>query len=160
MKRGISFLFIWGLASLVMCNVSATNEGELHKIRQYEMPIQSPQPALLISSSVNITASLSPALVDPVERLNHAEGTNATFTCSIGSGDLNGLTFEWFKGDRRLSSTNKFKIAVLPDNVNSILRVIDLKPEDSASYSCVAKNRFGQARISTKLAVKGMDIVS
>lgn len=34
-----------------------------------------------------------------------------------------------------------------------------MKPEDSASYSCIAKNRFGQDRISTRLVVKGMDMV-
>jgi hypothetical protein len=110
---------------------------------------------LLIFYSVNITASQSPSLVDPVERLNHAEGTNATLTCSVGSGDLNGLTFEWFKDERKLAPSSKYKIVVLPDNVNSILRVIDLKPDDSAVYSCVARNRFGQDRISTRLTVKG-----
>ena len=90
--------------------------------------------------------------------MNHPEGTNATFTCSIGSGELNGLSYEWLKNDKRISSKDnpsKLRISVLPENFQSILRVIDLKPADSGVYSCVARNSYGQDKISTKLNVKG-----
>lgn len=106
-------------------------------------------------SLVNITVSQAPKLLDQFERINHPESTNATLTCSLGSGDLEGLTLEWFKDDRKISPSPKYKIVILPDNVISNLRVINLKPEDSAVYSCVAKNAFGQDRISTRLNVKG-----
>lgn len=96
--------------------------------------------------------------MDPVERLNHPEGTNATFTCSIGSGDLSGLIYEWRKDDIILSpvgNQRKLRIMTMPENYQSVLRVIDLKPTDSGVYSCLAKNRFGQDKVSTKLTVKG-----
>lgn len=47
------------------------------------------------------------------------------------------------------------RISIAPDNFNSILRVMDLRPEDSAIYTCIARNAFGQDKISTKLFVKG-----
>jgi len=91
-----------------------------------------------------------------VDRLNHPEGTSATFTCSIGSGELSDLKFEWFKDDQKIVSSNaKYKITILPENYNSILRIADLKPQDSATYSCLAKNPYGQDKISTQLFVKG-----
>ena len=99
--------------------------------------------------------SKSPKIVDQVERLNHPEGTSATITCSIGSGELDGLTFEWLRDDKKIVASSKFRILTVSDNFNSMLRVNDLKPEDSALYSCVAKNAYGQDRIDVRLAVKG-----
>lgn len=104
---------------------------------------------------VNITVSKAPKLVNQVDRLNHPEGTNASLVCSIGSGEIEGLTFEWLRDDKKISPSSKMRISVLPDNFNSILRVIDLKPEDSGLYSCVARNSYGQDKITTKLFVKG-----
>lgn len=75
--------------------------------------------------------------------------------CSIGSGDLDGLTYEWLKDDKRVVPSARYRISIAPENFNSILRVIDLRPEDSATYSCVARNAFGQDKISIKLLVKG-----
>lgn len=96
--------------------------------------------------------------MDQVERLNHPEGTNATFTCSIGSGELNGLNYEWFKDEKRLTAnTNpaKLRLSVAPENFQSILRVINLTESDSAVYTCLARNSYGQDKIATKLSVKG-----
>lgn len=98
----------------------------------------------------------APKLVSLVEELNNPEDTNATITCSVGSGDLRSLSFEWFKDKERIyGGANKIRIDIPPDNYQSALRIFDLKPADSAVYSCVAKNRFGQDKISTKLNVKG-----
>jgi hypothetical protein len=108
------------------------------------------------SPKVNITASKVPKIVEQVERINHPEGTNATFTCTIGSGELNGLKFEWTKDERRIVATSgRYRVSVAPENFNSILRVIDLRPDDSGVYSCLARNAFGQDRISIRLVVKG-----
>ena len=98
-----------------------------------------------------------PKIVDQVERINHPEGTNATFTCTIGSGELAGLKFEWFKDERRVAASSRHRISVAPENFNSILRVIDLRPDDAGLYSCVARNAFGQDKISIKLMVKGKE---
>lgn len=105
--------------------------------------------------SVNITVSKSPKIVDFVDKLNHPEGTNASLVCSVGSGELDELKYEWFKDDKRIVTSNKLKILIGPDNFNSMLRIMDLKTEDSGLYTCVAKNPFGQDKISTRLFVKG-----
>lgn len=111
------------------------------------------------SSLVNITVSEAPKIVDPVERLNHPEGTNAILTCSIGSGNLNGLIYEWKKDDQllnlRYNNGKKLRISTSAENDQSTLRIIDLKPEDAGLYTCIAKNIFGQDKASTKLNVKG-----
>lgn len=105
---------------------------------------------------VNITVSDAPKLVGLLDELNNPEGTNATITCSLGSGDLRGLTYEWFKDkDRLASETNKIRVDIPAENYQSVLRIFDLKQTDSALYTCIAKNRFGQDKISTKLNVKG-----
>ena len=92
-----------------------------------------------------------------LDELNIPEDTNATITCSIGSGDLRGLSYEWYKDKARLStgSLPNVRIDIPIENYQSVLRVFNLKPSDGALYTCVAKNRFGQDKISTKLNVKG-----
>lgn len=107
---------------------------------------------------VNVTVSNEPKIVVPFDILNHPEGTNATFTCSIASGDLSGLVYEWRKDNILLNSfTNPAKIYINtpPENYQSTLRVINLKPTDTGDYTCLAKNRYGQDKVSTKLNVKG-----
>lgn len=109
----------------------------------------------LTFSLVNVTVSKSPKIVNLVERLNHPEGTNATFMCSIGSGDLENLTYEWLRDGQQIEASSRLRIATAAENYNSILRVIDLKQDDSATYTCVAANSHGQDRMSIKLFVKG-----
>lgn len=107
---------------------------------------------------VNVTVSNEPKIVVPFDKINHAEGTNATFTCSIASGDLSGLSYEWRKDDALINSyANQARIYIntAPENYQSTLRVINLKPIDSGVYTCSAKNRYGQDKVSTKLNVKG-----
>lgn len=104
---------------------------------------------------MNITVSRSPKIVEQMDKLNHPEGTNATLVCSVGSGELDELKYEWLKDDKKIVASNKLRISIAPDNFNSMLRIMDLKPEDSALYTCIAKNLFGQDKISTRLIVKG-----
>jgi hypothetical protein len=75
--------------------------------------------------------------------------------CSIGYGELDDLVYEWFKNDQKIVPSQRYRISIAPDNFNSILRVLDLKPEDSGTYSCVARNAFGKDKISIKLFIKG-----
>lgn len=103
--------------------------------------------------------SQAPKIVDLVDRLNHPEGTNASFTCSIGSGDLTDLIYEWRRDDKILSGSasadHRIRIITAPDNFQSVLRVMDLRPADAGVYSCLARNKFGQDKINTRLNVKG-----
>lgn len=105
-------------------------------------------------SPVNITVSKNPKIANLVERLNQPEGSTASITCSVGSGELDGITHEWYKGDRRLVSGGNVKIISASPDI-SILRIHDVKSADSATYSCVARNAHGQDKISVKLFVKG-----
>lgn len=106
--------------------------------------------------SVNITVSDAPKLVGILEELNIPEESNATITCSLGSGKLEGLTYQWYKDKERLfASPSKVRIDAPIDNYQSVLRIVDLKPGDSALYTCLADNRYGQDKITTKLNVRG-----
>lgn len=98
-----------------------------------------------------------PKLVELVEELNSPEDTNATITCSIGSGELESLKYTWFKDEKvqLYPIANKIRIDVPPDNYQSVLRIFHLKPADSGLYSCLATNKFGRSKISTKLNVNG-----
>lgn len=105
---------------------------------------------------VNITVSDAPKLVVLVDELNNPEGSNATISCSLGSGKLDGLSYDWFKNKERLYNDNyKIKIDTAVEKYQSVLRVLNLTSQDEGLYSCLAKNRFGQDKISTKLNVNG-----
>lgn len=101
-----------------------------------------------------------PKIVDLIDRLNYPEGTNATITCSIASGELQDLKYDWFRDKQRISDgsailQDRMELSILKDNFQSILRIFDLKPEDEGTYTCVARNRFGQHKMSTQILVKG-----
>lgn len=105
---------------------------------------------------VNITVSDAPKLVVLVDELNNPEETNATISCSLGSGKLQGLTYEWYRNKERLQSVpNKIIIDTARENYQSVLRILNLSSVDGGLYSCIAKNRFGQDKISTRLNVNG-----
>ena len=108
------------------------------------------------ADQVNVTVSDAPKLIGLLDELSHPEETNATITCSVGSGDLSSLTYEWFKDEQRLFNlADKIRIEQPADNYQSALRIFNLTQQDSALYTCVASNRFGQDKIATKLVVKG-----
>lgn len=69
------------------------------------------------------------------------------------------MSYEWRKDDLIVggdsSANKKIRIVTAPDNFQSTLRVIDLKPSDAGVYSCLAKNKHGQDRVYTQLNVKG-----
>lgn len=109
---------------------------------------------------MNITASQVPKIVDLIDRLNYPDGSNATITCTIASGDLEDLKYDWYRDKQRITDgsallQNRMEISVLRDNFQSILRIFNLEPEDEGLYTCVARNRFGQNKMSTQLQVKG-----
>lgn len=117
--------------------------------------VRLPWPTLVINI-VNITVSNEPKLVELVEELNNPEDSNATITCSVGSGELQSLTYDWYKDEEKLSPrANKVRIDIPVDNYQSTLRIFNLKPSDAGLYSCIARNRFGQGKISTRLNVNG-----
>lgn len=108
---------------------------------------------------MNITVSKAPKIVNAIDALNYPEDSNATITCTIASGELESLNFEWIRGDSQRISVNsrdpRFKVSVWPDNFQSILRIFNLRKEDEGYYTCQAKNRFGVDKLVTKLTVKG-----
>lgn len=105
------------------------------------------------------------------DKISLGEGANATFTCTVASGDLAGLSYEWLRDDKTRighnqqqqqhqqqypNKQNKYRLSIGSDNFQSALRVIGLDQSDSGSYSCIARNQFGQDKVTTWLSVKGL----
>ncbi|RYE93324.1 MAG: hypothetical protein EOO77_45640, partial [Oxalobacteraceae bacterium] len=120
-----------------------------------------------LGSGANYDVDIAVALLRRYERCSV---TNIPFTRQERLGGLcgphtllpdramQGLAYEWYKDDERLLEGNsrtarKIRIEAPSDNYMSTLRVFNLEPSDAGLYSCVAKNRFGQDKISTKLNV-------
>lgn len=109
--------------------------------------------------------SLAPKLVDIAREFTHLEGANVTLVCSLSSGDIESLSFDWLKDDSLITSTtasgdsssinNRLKIDVLPNKEHSTLKITDLNESDGARYACIARNLHGSDKVSTKLRVKG-----
>lgn len=63
--------------------------------------------------------------------------------------------FHRLRGDEELSESDTVIIKKDPENITYSLTLKDLKASDSSKYSCKAKNKYGEAKETTELTVKG-----
>lgn len=109
-----------------------------------------------------IQEGLPPKLVDIKSDFTHLEGSNITIVCSISSGNTENLSFDWLKDDivlngheNSLLQSSRLRIDVLPNKEHSTLKILNLNEDDAAKYTCLAKNQFGQDKVTTRIKVKG-----
>lgn len=153
--RPLKILIAAGLLLLGQCSLAAKGKSQVGRDED-TIAARHHQQYPPYYRSVNITVSDAPKLVGILEELNIPEESNATITCSLGSGKLEGLSYQWYKDKERLfGGSSKVRIEAPVDNYQSVLRIVDLSPSDSALYTCLASNRFGQDKITTKLNVRG-----
>ena len=81
------------------------------------------------------------------------EGQLLQVSCTITKGD-EPLTLQWFMNGVPIVSSQKFAI----NNIGSRMSLLVLNgvgAEHSGTYSCVAFNQVGEARVDSNLRVKG-----
>ena len=83
-----------------------------------------------------------------------ANRTHVIF-CTMISGSQP-VFFEWTKNGEKISKSDQYKLVI--EESFSALTLKKLTADDSATYTCLAKNAFGQDQTSTRLLIKGICI--
>lgn len=76
-----------------------------------------------------------------------------TFVCEISEGDGKDVEFSWISRGRLLRDGHR--IRVISSEESSILKISNVGHNDSGNYTCVAKTRRSEARVTTRLRVEG-----
>lgn len=102
-----------------------------------------------------------PKLLPILKDQSFQEGSTATLQCTVTSGNTKGLIYEWFIDSTFVSNLpeNKIKIITDSNNEDSRLKIFNVSQTDVGTYTCVAKNGFGQDKVSTKLGVIGKSTI-
>ena len=99
----------------------------------------------------------SPTLIPTHEEIVYDEGKQASIYCTISSGETESVTFAWLFNNKSIEflGSTKYHKTDDPQGQDSKLRITNVSLSDQGNYTCLARNRFGQDRVSTKLKVKG-----
>ena len=98
--------------------------------------------------------NISPKLEEFNPKRSQKVETKFSLHCSPQEGSKP-FQFEWRKNGLVLKDTDPgFKIDSNGDE--SLFTIFKLDPKDSANYSCMVRNKFGQDSQSTALIVKGL----
>lgn len=101
-----------------------------------------------------------PKFVPVVAQVDKLEESNVTLICIVESGDLSDINYRWYKDGKQIFSSNpnndvKYKIEKsLGSSEYVSLKIFKLSANDSGSYTCDAKNKYGTDTKTTKLNVK------
>lgn len=88
--------------------------------------------------------------VDPSYLLT--PGDSARFQCKIkGSPEIQ---VTWFKDNKEIRESNTHKMSFV--NFVAVLDILEMKVDDSGSYSCEAVNEVGSDSCTTEVIVKGL----
>lgn len=88
--------------------------------------------------------------VDPSYLLT--PGDSARLQCKIkGSPEIQ---VTWFKNNKEIRESNTHRISFV--NSVAVLDILEVKVDDSGSYSCEAVNEVGSDSCSTEVVVKGL----
>lgn len=87
---------------------------------------------------------------------NVQENQRSSVLCTISSGDLP-VSISWLKDGQLLTPqlAQAKRIIIKPDSDQSTLKFASVRLEHAGNYSCLAKNRAGQASHSAQLVVHG-----
>lgn len=94
----------------------------------------------------------APEFCPPLTPIRVMDGEQVRFTCKVKGHPRPKIS--WFHNGRPIDHHREVKIMQTPDGRVGLL-IAEVFPEDAGDYTCVARNRAGEARCTTSLAVEG-----
>ncbi|KAI6199682.1 hypothetical protein M3Y96_00652800 [Aphelenchoides besseyi] len=126
------------------------HQASWNRIQELEAPKEKPQEAELAPPD-------APQFIEPMESLQRIEGQPAHFQTRVTPNNDNKLTIQWLKDGTPLAYSNRMRI------VNEFgliyLNLLHCVASDAGTYTAVATNEQGEARVDAQLEVQPLDVL-
>lgn len=98
----------------------------------------------------------SPKLIELPKQSEANQNSSYAIVCTLSTG-TKPVYFEWLQDDHKIVPSNDVQIK--NSESSSLLIFSHLRSTNSATFSCMVKNVFGHDLTSTRLIVKGLQVV-
>ena len=136
---------------LVIGEVFEDDSGDYSVTAENDVGRASSTATLLVEGEGSQDA-VAPEFNPPLAPLRVMDGQSARFNCRV-SGIPTPQIF-WFHGGRPIGHHREVKVLQSQDGKVG-LAIAEVFPEDAGDYTCVARNKAGEARTTATLSVEG-----
>lgn len=95
-----------------------------------------------------------PQFIHQLYDMRVMDGEEAKLTCKVTGWPAPEV--EWYKSGQKVTDTPDFKLHYARESGDCILHILEVFPQDSAEYRCVAVNPYGKDVTSCTLTVEGI----
>lgn len=106
---------------------------------------------LLVENEEEIEDLSPPEFSQPIQSLRVMDGERVRFTGKVTGKPM--PTLSWFHNGRPVDHHREIKVMQTPDGKVGLL-ISEVFPEDEGDYTCIARNKAGEARCIANLAVE------
>lgn len=121
------------------------HENSWQKIQELEAPKLAPP-------EMEPPPKEAPNFIEPLQSLDRIEGQPAHFQTRVTPVNDNQLQIQWFKDGQPLGDSNRF--AFTKDFGLIALDLLHTVSNDAGTYTCVATNELGEARVEAQLSIQ------
>lgn len=92
-----------------------------------------------------------PVFNPPLTPIRVMDGEEVRFSCKVTGKPMPKLT--WFQNGRPIGHHREVRLTQTPEG-RAGLQILEVFPEDAGDYTCIARNKAGEARTTANLAVE------
>lgn len=141
---------------LVIGEVFEDDSGDYTVTAENEVGRASSTATLLVEGE-GVTDAIAPEFNPPLTPLRVMDGQQARFSCRVSGTPIPQIS--WFHAGRPIAHHREVKV-LQSQNGNVGLIITEVFPEDTGDYTCVARNKAGEARTTATLMVEGKNFAS
>ena len=108
---------------------------------------------------LNLQLGQPPRFVIDIQPLKVMDGDEAKFVCLV-TGSPMPQSVQWFHNKKEITENQDFHMFYNPSTGQCMLHIVEVFPQDSGLYECMATNPYGKASTTTQLVVDVYEYVA
>lgn len=137
-------------SSLVLGELFEDDSGDYTVTAQNPVGRASSTATLLVEGEGDEEAE-PPSFDPPLTPIRVMDGEEVRFRCKVTGKPMPKLT--WLQNGRPIAHHREVRLTQTPDG-KAGLQILEVFPEDAGDYTCIARNKAGEARTTANLAVE------
>lgn len=137
-------------SSLVLGELFEDDSGDYTVTAQNPVGRASSTATLLVEGEGDEEAE-PPAFNPPLTPIRVMDGEEVHFSCRVTGKPVPKLL--WFQNGRPIGHHREVRLTQMSDG-RAGLQILEVFPEDAGDYTCIARNKAGEARTTANLAVE------